>query len=97
MTRFWFLCEVGDHVLEWTGFVDYGWQLAIACLALCVRVGPCGRERSHAHLLGQMQRDSLPPLYPVTNKELILLAPQDMTVRDLEVNRHETLTIWVIN
>ena len=45
-----------------------------------------------------MQRDFLLLLHPVTNKELILLAPQDMTVHDLEVtpwgnpcNRHRSL------
>lgn len=47
----------------------------------------------------QVQRDSLPPLRPVTNKELILLAPRgiDMTVCDLEVkstrNRYRELMI----
>ncbi|KAF9642119.1 hypothetical protein BDM02DRAFT_3193868 [Thelephora ganbajun] len=75
MTRFWFLCEVGDHALEWKGFVDYGWQLAIACIALCVK----------------MQRDFLPPLYPITNKELITLAPRGMTVYDLEQAQRDIL------
>jgi hypothetical protein len=44
-----------------------------------------------------MQRDFLPPLYPVTNKELILLAPQDMTVRDLEVNFQHVPAIMANN
>ena len=42
-----------------------------------------------------MQRDFLPPLYPVTNKELVLLAPQDMTVHDLEVNCQDLSVITV--
>ena len=44
-----------------------------------------------------MQRDFLPPLYSVTNKELILLAPQDMTVHDLEVNCQNVPAITVSN
>ena len=45
-----------------------------------------------------MQRDFLPPLYPVTNKELILLASQHMTVYDLEVNRQEvSAVVSIIN
>jgi len=64
----------------------YTWQLAIACVALCVRVSLCNHEQPLTHILRQMQRDFLLPLHPVTNKELILLAPQDMTVHDLEVN-----------
>ncbi|KAF9781374.1 hypothetical protein BJ322DRAFT_1080688 [Thelephora terrestris] len=77
MTRFWFLYEVGSYTLEWKGFVDYGWQLAIACIALCVR----------------MQRDFLPPLRPVTNKELVQLAPRGMgmTVYDLEQAQKDVL------
>lgn len=87
MTRFWFLCEVGSYTLEWKGFVGYGWQLAIACIALCVRVSPSRNEWRVVHRLRQVQRDFLPPLRPVTNKELIRLAPRgvDMTVYDLEV------------
>lgn len=42
-----------------------------------------------------MQRDSLSPLHTVTDKELILLAPRDMTLRDLEVNRQDVPVVGI--
>ena len=87
--------EVSQSKDEDLDFEAIIWDLAVACLALSVKVciarPPCAQCRTCAYPLTQFHRDVLFPLEIIFAEEFIGLAPHEMEFDDLESAQRDVL------